>query len=46
MMQRWADLLDQPAKGDGKVVPGRVQKASSLAGSAAPPNVITLRTTG
>jgi integrase len=28
MMQGWADLLDQLAKGDGKVVPGRFQKAA------------------
>jgi integrase len=28
MMQGWADLLDQLAKGDGKVLPGRFQKAA------------------
>lgn len=28
MMQQWADMLDAFAKGDGKVVPGRFQKAA------------------
>jgi integrase len=28
MMQQWADLLDQYAKGDGKVVPGKFRRAS------------------
>lgn len=28
MMQGWSDLLDQLVKGDGKVVPGRFQKAA------------------
>jgi integrase len=29
MMQRWADTVDQLAKGDGKVVPGKFQKLAA-----------------